>query len=146
MDRGAWRATVHGVTKSQTGLSDLGCICMQSQEVRRWKRVEEAMGEGSPEPYTPGYPLPPSPQQRSPPGSLLCSVGKDHVPESAAQLRTDQQPDSFSNILIVKAAALSCWGARRAGEAGTAPPPAPFEAGTSPRRQWLPLFLVQRLG
>ena len=22
MDRGAWRATVHGVTKSQTGLSD----------------------------------------------------------------------------------------------------------------------------
>ena len=23
MDRGAWRATVHGVTKRQTGLSDL---------------------------------------------------------------------------------------------------------------------------
>ena len=38
MDRGAWQATVHGVTKSQTGLSDLGCICMQSQEVQRWKR------------------------------------------------------------------------------------------------------------
>ena len=70
--------------------------------------VEEAMGEGSPEPYTLGYPLSPSPQQRLPPGSLLCSVGRGHVPESVAQLRADQQPDSFSNILIVKAAALSC--------------------------------------
>ena len=70
--------------------------------------VEEAMGEGSPEPYTLGYPLSPSPQQRLPPGSLRCSVGRGHVPESVAQLRADQQPDSFSNILIVKAAALSC--------------------------------------
>ena len=25
MDRGAWRATVHGVAKSQTGLSDFHC-------------------------------------------------------------------------------------------------------------------------
>ena len=25
LDRGAWRATVHGVTKSQTRLSDLAC-------------------------------------------------------------------------------------------------------------------------
>ena len=49
MDRGAWRATVHGVTKSQTGLSDLGCICMQSQEVRRWKRPW-ARGAQSPTP------------------------------------------------------------------------------------------------
>ena len=74
------------------------------------------MGEGNPEPYTPGYPLPPSPQQRSPPRSLLCLVGRGHVPESVAQLRADQQPDSFSNILIVKAGALSCRGARRPGE------------------------------
>ena len=44
--------------------------------------VEEAMGEGSPEPYTPGYPLPPSPWQRSPPRSLVGLVGRDHVPES----------------------------------------------------------------
>ena len=26
MDRGAWRATVHGVAKSQTQLSDLACM------------------------------------------------------------------------------------------------------------------------
>ena len=27
MDRGAWRATVHSVSKSWTRLSDIGCIC-----------------------------------------------------------------------------------------------------------------------
>ena len=29
MDRGAWRATVHGVTKSQTRLSDLHFSCVR---------------------------------------------------------------------------------------------------------------------
>ena len=29
MDRGAWRATIHGVTKSQTRLSDFHCPCTQ---------------------------------------------------------------------------------------------------------------------
>ena len=27
VDRGAWRATVHGVAQSRTQLSDLGCMC-----------------------------------------------------------------------------------------------------------------------
>ena len=27
MDRGAWQGTVHGVTKSRTGLSDGACVC-----------------------------------------------------------------------------------------------------------------------
>ena len=42
MDREAWQATVHGVTKSQTGLSDLGCTCMQNQEVWRWSPTHPA--------------------------------------------------------------------------------------------------------
>ena len=94
MDREAWQATVHGVTKSQTGLSDLGCTCMQNQEVWRWSHKESDRTErlrmhmyAKPggvevEPYTPGYPLPPSPWQRSPPGSLRGLVGRDRVPES----------------------------------------------------------------
>ena len=28
MDRGAWRSTVHGVTKSQTGLHTPTCVCV----------------------------------------------------------------------------------------------------------------------
>ena len=34
MDRGAWRATVHGTTKSQTGLKQL------SRHARRWEETE----------------------------------------------------------------------------------------------------------
>ena len=42
-DRGAWRAIVHGVVKSQTGLSDLACLGkggqMDGQEIR-WGEAE----------------------------------------------------------------------------------------------------------
>ena len=34
MDRGAWWATVHGVTKSQTRWSNLACTC--TQELIKW--------------------------------------------------------------------------------------------------------------
>ena len=42
-DRGAWRAIVHGVVKSQTGLSDLACLGkggqMDGREIR-WGEAE----------------------------------------------------------------------------------------------------------
>ena len=35
MDREAWRAAVHGVTRSQTGLTDRTKLIMSTQEMKR---------------------------------------------------------------------------------------------------------------
>ena len=36
MDRGAWRATVHGVTRSQTRLSDFHTLSSEERELVLW--------------------------------------------------------------------------------------------------------------
>ena len=45
MERGAWWATVHRVTKSQTGLKRLSAhACKQEQtiqEIKNWKKIQE---------------------------------------------------------------------------------------------------------
>ena len=51
MDRGAWKATVHGVAKSQIGLSDyhfssFGIITMCVERSKKEKRKEWRMEEG----------------------------------------------------------------------------------------------------
>ena len=42
MDRGAWRAAVHGVAKSWTRLSDCTHTCTRNgKETQKWKGVEK---------------------------------------------------------------------------------------------------------
>ena len=42
MNGGAWQATVHGVTKSQTRLSNFTCICVQPQSIPKMHQQVES--------------------------------------------------------------------------------------------------------